>query len=78
MILYVDPSGKGLRSHPQIGGVLADAAAEVLRRLQLPFRIADRNAGLLEIAAADMAAWAAREAHRTRKVVAGHVAFLFK
>lgn len=64
---FVIVTGKGLRSHPRFGGVLADTAAEVLRRRQLPFTVAAGNAGQLQIVASDMVAWVTGEAERAGK-----------
>lgn len=61
-------AGRGRHSNPHIGGVLMDAAKEVLRRQQLPFSVKAGNAGMLDISAEDMAAWSAKRGQQTSKV----------
>jgi hypothetical protein len=62
-------TGRGWHSNPHIGGVLTDAAKQVLHRQQVAFSVQDRNAGMLEISAADMAAWSAQRGQQSSKVM---------
>jgi hypothetical protein len=69
-------AGRGRHSNPHIGGVLTDAAKQVLHRQQLPFSVKAGNAGMLHISAEDMAVWSAKRGQQTSKVM--HVCVLFE
>jgi hypothetical protein len=62
-------AGRGRHSNPHIGGVLTDAAKQVLHRQQLPFSVKAGNAGMLHISAGDMAVWSAKRGQQTSKVM---------
>ena len=63
--------GRGRHSNPHIGGVLTDAAKQVLHRQQLPYSVKTGNAGMLDISAEDMTAWSAKRGQQTSKVMHG-------
>ena len=63
------PVGRGRHSNPHIGGVLTDAAKQVLHRQQLPFSMKAGNAGMLNISAGDLTVWSAKRGQQTSKVM---------